>query len=241
MMLVRRTSVTPFPQSVFFNAMRVYMRICECARGLESDVVAAKIGTIARAENVEQHFVPRFYLAGFSDPDTRGRGATLWHYDLKKRSWSREKAKDIGKTAEYYTSTDQSGARNLDLERAFQWVENRTAVVAGSVLVGMNFVPALLEKEWILCASRETEYFIVSDSPVFQAPIDDGSAEGQIEVTFPLSRNLCVLIRSGDNRVIRGELVRQGVSEVNRRTAFGANVFLAAPVPEFPGSDVLGL
>lgn len=53
---------------------------------------------------MKQHYIPQFYLRGFTDPDTpEGYEPCVWVYPLSKRTWRKRGPGNVAAEAEYYT------------------------------------------------------------------------------------------------------------------------------------------
>lgn len=68
-----------------------------------------------------QHFLPRFYLAGF------GRNGFLAVYDRKQNQIRLQKPEDTGVIGHFYTSEDEQGQKRYELEQTLSEVESSAA------------------------------------------------------------------------------------------------------------------
>jgi uncharacterized protein DUF4238 len=78
---------------------------------------------------VEQHFIPRFYLAGFQDPTTpSGQTPWVWIADLQDETVARRAPKNVGARADYYSFPD-GGEPNEEVETLLGQIESRAAPI----------------------------------------------------------------------------------------------------------------
>lgn len=77
-----------------------------------------------------QHFLPKFYLRNFVDPDTpAGQEPFLWVFDLSTHEWRRRSPKNIAALRYYYAYRDESDQLVNLLEPAFNKVETQGAIL----------------------------------------------------------------------------------------------------------------
>src|SRR5436305_1010969 len=72
------------------------------------------------AEYERQHYLPQFYLRGFTDPGKQGH---VWAYRSFDPQW---KLRGVGVTAQeryYYSFIDETGRHNHSIEKALQRIE----------------------------------------------------------------------------------------------------------------------
>lgn len=65
------------------------------------------------------HFVPSFYLKGFTDTDE-----LIWVYDRKDKVYRKLKTEDVAVQKHYYTFTEKGGEKNYEIEEYFSKVES---------------------------------------------------------------------------------------------------------------------
>jgi hypothetical protein len=79
---------------------------------------------------MDAHFVPEFYLKGFTDPDTpAGHKPYLWIYKIDERRWRKRAPKNVATEPDYYTFMDRDGNRQDNVEGFLADLEGRTATV----------------------------------------------------------------------------------------------------------------
>jgi hypothetical protein len=80
---------------------------------------------------VEQHTLPRFYIAGFHDSAEKpSKNPFVWYFPLdepRPRAWRRERARDISARTDYYTLPNSPPDRRLALEKFFASLEDGAA------------------------------------------------------------------------------------------------------------------
>ncbi|MDP2895453.1 MAG: DUF4238 domain-containing protein [bacterium] len=77
---------------------------------------------------MKHHFLPRFYLKGFTDPDAdKEPEPYAWVYTLSKSEWKKRAPKNIATQNELYSYTDEKGGRNDDLEKILSLAEAQMA------------------------------------------------------------------------------------------------------------------
>jgi hypothetical protein len=118
-------------------------------------------------------------------------------------------------------------------EQYFKVSFNRQVAMALSLMnidVKLKIIPTL---HWSFCRTHGPIPFVTSDCPVVAfAPVGDGKVifnaywySPALEVSFPLSPHVCLLMRRRPQQVSRavGEAF---VKEINRRTAYAAERFI---------------
>lgn len=80
---------------------------------------------------MRHHWLPRFYLAGFTDLDVPPPPYEphLWVYYLEQRSWGKRSPRTLARRSGYYTLTDASGKPSHDLESLLSRLENQAATL----------------------------------------------------------------------------------------------------------------
>lgn len=73
------------------------------------------------------HYLPQFYLKGFS------RGDHLWIYDRYKKEFREQTPKNLAVANDYYTVTDANGNKNTDIEKFFSVIEGKASPVIRKV------------------------------------------------------------------------------------------------------------
>jgi hypothetical protein len=88
------------------------------------------------ASLVKQHYIPKFYLKGFTDPSARRyHNAPLWYWPLAENAprWRQERPKNIARRPDYFTFKTGPEQGRLGLELFLQDVENEAAAVIRSI------------------------------------------------------------------------------------------------------------
>jgi Protein of unknown function (DUF4238) len=76
------------------------------------------------------HFLPQFYLKGFTDPDPpRGHTPFLWIYKFEERRWRKRSPANAAKRAGFYLSTTEWGETHDLLEQSLSLLESVTAPI----------------------------------------------------------------------------------------------------------------
>ena len=79
---------------------------------------------------MDHHFVPRFLLAGFTDPDTpRGQEPYTWVRYPDSPSWKKRAPQNLASETDYYAFTDDTGKKNHALEKEFSRIESSMAII----------------------------------------------------------------------------------------------------------------
>lgn len=82
---------------------------------------------VKQKKKYKHHYVPRFYLEGFTDPNNLG---FLWVYEKGTEKPFRSKPKSIAFEKHYYTQTTDQGEKDSEtLENLFSLVESEAAPV----------------------------------------------------------------------------------------------------------------
>src|SRR5262249_54751568 len=82
---------------------------------------------------MEQHYIPRFYLEGFCDPDPPPRYTPyLWVFGKSERRWHRRAPRNVATRPDYYDFTDLWGNRQPFLEHVLQVVGSGVAPILGT-------------------------------------------------------------------------------------------------------------
>lgn len=76
------------------------------------------------------HYVPRFYLEEFTDPETPTEQTPYLHV-LEKGNpkWEKRAPINVASVTDYYTFTDKAGKDRQDIEQALQLIESTTAPI----------------------------------------------------------------------------------------------------------------
>lgn len=81
------------------------------------------------------HYIPQFYLKGFTDPDTpEAYKPYVWVYSLEKSAWQKRAPNNVARKSGYYTLVDESGEPTEELETELSHLEGNAARVIRSVL-----------------------------------------------------------------------------------------------------------
>lgn len=71
----------------------------------------------------KQHYLPRFYLAGFSS------GGGVWVHDAERGVYERRNPKNLATRKHYYSVETETGEMDLTVEHVLGMVENGTAQI----------------------------------------------------------------------------------------------------------------
>ncbi len=95
-----------------------------------------------------QHYIPRFYLSGFVDPEVLRREGkeVLWVYERQKQI-RRSSPKNEARQRDFYTLT-LNGSRNVGVETWLANLEDQVAPIIASVAKDDRHVSET-EKEWL--------------------------------------------------------------------------------------------
>lgn len=84
---------------------------------------------------MKQHYLPKFYLEGFTDPGAgTPRTPYCWLYYRSEGRWKKRAPKNIATKTDVYSTTDDKGARHDELEKFLSSVESQAARVMASVM-----------------------------------------------------------------------------------------------------------
>jgi len=74
---------------------------------------------------MKHHYLPQFYLQGFTDPDTpQGQEPYVWVHRAEDRTWERRAPVNVAAETDYYVFTDETGNESHEIEQAFSQVES---------------------------------------------------------------------------------------------------------------------
>jgi len=78
-----------------------------------------------------QHYIPQFYLKGFTDPETpKGHEPYVWIYEFESQKWKKKGPKNVASIPDYYTLKDlQNGQRYDEIEDTLSIIEGKTAKI----------------------------------------------------------------------------------------------------------------
>ena len=77
---------------------------------------------------MRHHYIPKFYLKGFTDPDVPPRYEPFLHvYELAAGVWSRRAPVKLANEPDYYAIETAGGAKHQDIEKALSGLEGRVA------------------------------------------------------------------------------------------------------------------
>jgi hypothetical protein len=113
---------------------RVKMMDCKRENGSTDDALRAAFlqwcGPRARSVGAGHHFLPRFYLQGFTDPDPpRGHEPFLWVHRFGEPGWKKKSPKNLARKAGFYWVTTKWGETHDLLERALSLIESSVAPI----------------------------------------------------------------------------------------------------------------
>jgi hypothetical protein len=95
-----------------------------------------------------QHYVPRFYLSGFADPDIlrTEKKEVIWVYERGKQP-RRSSPKSEARERDFYTYVN-NGSRNADVEKRLAYLEQQVAPILARLAKDRRLI-ADSEKEWL--------------------------------------------------------------------------------------------
>lgn len=147
----------------------------------------------------------------------------------------------------YFEYLKQQGEENIptvdELKQELRYVKEHNMMVAQhhpslimSISMSEHINKLLLGMKWSLCEADSDIKFITCDSPFVpfvmandgKAIFGAGFAAHNIQISFPISPEMCLLIYRSDSKPpdkACGNFVR----EINNRTAFMAEMFLISP------------
>ena len=77
-----------------------------------------------------QHYIPRFYLREFTDPETpNGYEPYVWKYEHEYKKWKKKSPKNIASKPDFYSFIDQEGKRRDEIEKKLSIIEGKTASI----------------------------------------------------------------------------------------------------------------
>ncbi len=77
---------------------------------------------------MKQHYLPRFYLQGFTDPEAKeGHEPHVWLYSTHSARWRKRAPKNVATKKDLYSVTGEDGERNDQLENLLSLVESEAA------------------------------------------------------------------------------------------------------------------
>lgn len=84
---------------------------------------------------MKQHYLPKFYLDGFTEPHAEKlRTPYCWLYYRCEGRWKKRAPKNIATKTDLYSITDDEGTRHDELEKFLSSVESQTAKIMASVI-----------------------------------------------------------------------------------------------------------
>jgi len=94
---------------------------------------------------MDQHFLSRFYLSGFCDPDVpAGHTPFVWTQTLQQSVWRRKSPKKLATTPDLYTFSKADGTKDQSLEELLGKIETVVAPVIKRISSGAS---SILETE----------------------------------------------------------------------------------------------
>lgn len=86
---------------------------------------------------MDTHLIPRFYLAGFVDPEPpAGYEPFLWVWDLSAKDWKKRAPKNFATKRDYYVLQDREGRSYPECEKFMADLESAAAPVIARLLDG---------------------------------------------------------------------------------------------------------
>jgi len=139
-----------------------------------------------------------------------------------------------------------TGDDSLPFEKFREFLENPLAnyklEVNQKVALGISMKMAkviaqdLLTMNWCLCTAPEPLFFLTCDAPVnvfslhgSQALFGGGFALKNVEVAFPISPNVCLLLDRAHMQKLR-RVKKSFVKEINRRVIYIAEQYIFSPI-----------
>jgi hypothetical protein len=123
------------------------------------------------------------------------------------------------------------------LDENYRIVVNREASVAESLRLAPATLNKLLEMDWCLCDAPKGKFFLTSDTPlcVFARASETKAlfvvrlGLPNVEVTFPISPRLCLLLNRGHSGGPRRTVTAAVVRQLNARMITTAERFIYSP------------
>ena len=79
---------------------------------------------------MKQHYLPRFYLEGFQDPEIpKGQTPYVWLYRKKDREWKKRAPHRVATESDRYSFVDSAGVRHDEIEKYFSRIEGEVATI----------------------------------------------------------------------------------------------------------------
>ncbi len=92
---------------------------------------------------MKHHYLPQFYLQGFTDPDTPpGYEPYVWVHRAEDRTWERRAPVNVAAETDYYVFTDETGNESQEVERAFSQIESIMAPMIREKIQRQQFLTA---------------------------------------------------------------------------------------------------
>ena len=77
-----------------------------------------------------QHYIPRFYLKEFTDPETPDSWEPyVWVYEHASKEWKKKSPKNIASKPDFYSFVDQKGEKRDEIEKGLSIIEGKTASI----------------------------------------------------------------------------------------------------------------
>ena len=77
---------------------------------------------------MKHHYLPQFYLQGFTDPDSPpSHRPYVWVHRAEDRTWKRRAPINVAKETDYYVFTDETGNESQEIETTFSKIESVVA------------------------------------------------------------------------------------------------------------------
>jgi len=91
---------------------------------------------------MKQHFLPVFYLKGFTDPDApAGHEPYLWLDSAADRNWKKAAPKKVAALPEYYTVKNKDGTKDREVEKILSELESATSKILTRIYDRKNMTP----------------------------------------------------------------------------------------------------
>lgn len=120
-----------------------------------------------------QHYIPRFYLREFTDPETpNGYEPYVWKYEHESKKWKKKSPKNIASKPDFYSFVDQKGKRRDEIEKGLSIIEGKTASIYRNKIYNRQYL-SNQEKATI----AEFIAFMVTRVPRFHNLIDSSMSE----------------------------------------------------------------
>ncbi|TVM04057.1 MAG: hypothetical protein CV087_02380 [Candidatus Brocadia sp. WS118] len=120
-----------------------------------------------------QHYIPRFYLREFTDPETpNGYEPYVWKYEHESKKWKKKSPRNIASKPDFYSFIDQEGKRRDEIEKMLSIIEGKTASIYRNKICAIQ---CLTNQEKATMAEFVT--LMIMRIPMFHNTVDTSLSE----------------------------------------------------------------